>query len=258
MNEKLFAHLEWRTSPLSMAEFLERMRQYVRRLAEVSDVFGVLRITRAPKSHPPIRPEDDDFIDRLIPFAYDREFPHDGLDDRSKPTRHTTAPYGLMISLSTPGPDRNCIWFWLDDGPTGVDSVAATHMYFPASGDLAGMDLAEALFRASVAFWAPAWGWLTASSVGEAGQGIRVGWRTYLGVPALMPRLPAGVLTERVPPGGVLVSLHGDAFDPADPAQIAEAKSIQNSLVREGLLRRKAKAEVPPDSQVIGRGLSAG
>ena len=267
MNAKPFALLEWRSSPLTMAEFLDRMRQYVARLAEVSDVFGALRIVRAPKSHPLIRPEDDDFIDRFIPFLFDRDTPYDGLDKRGRPTRDTTAWWGLNASLQTPGPWREGIWWSLNDGPTAVDGDGSSQgglmVHFPATGDLARSDLAETVFRASVEFWAPAWGWLTAGSFPESEPVlprvdlIRVGWRTYLGVPAMIARLPREARIERIAPGGTLVSLHGDTFDPADPGQTAEAKSIQDSLTRQGLLHRKAKLEWPPDSQIIGRGLRA-
>jgi hypothetical protein len=223
------------------------------RLSQLSDVFEEFKIT-AQRPHALIRPQDEDFVERLIPFAYNSRYPHEGLD-HGRPTPGTTSLYGFSVGLQTPGPVRKSIWFRLNNGGT-VDPSGYLDIQFPDVGVLADPSLAETVFRASVEYWAPAWAWLIRTGpASEQPLPIYVGWRTYLGVPDVIERIPAGSLTERIPPGGMLVSLHGEPYDSKSPDQVAEARSIQDALTRRGLLRRRVWIDLPPDSEVLGRGL---
>jgi hypothetical protein len=128
-------------------------------------------------------------------------------------------------------------------------------------GDWPAEDVIEDALCASIAFWRPGTAWMTTSSFKAAVRidpkdHLVVGWRTYLGrrgrsLPTLQlvtrSVLPRGTLARIVAPGGVLVGLEGECFDPSDPRQRDEAIIIRDGLRPHGLL------ELPKDIDTIGR-----
>jgi hypothetical protein len=198
-------------------------------------------------------PIDHDYIP---PMAYSDR------DAKGRATAASTYPLGIGLPYDVLTPTQSRIRVLASDGDWEKPKARqVVRIGLPETGDpfYRSIAFAESLLRASVDYWKAAWAEINRvafiDAVHPEGDGARIGWRTYIGDPAPIKRLPSDVVSERIAPGGVLVKLRGDAFDPGDPAQIAEARRIRAALVGDGSPGSPNYLRVAPDAEVIGRGL---
>jgi hypothetical protein len=261
--DHLFAISNWWASPLMVGGFLHSIQGYVRALREVAPEFGDLRIVTPTAG--PVRVEVDhpDFLLQMLQIAFDPRSRYTATDSRGRPTMASTAADGFSASfLCGPDGDERFIVRVCDGSRSAAAPVASAAVKSIREGDWEAEGLLEDALCASIAFWRPGTAWMTTNSFKAAVRNdtrdhLVVGWRTYLGrrgrsLPTLQlvtrSALPRGTLARIVSPGGVLVGLQGEYFDPSDPRQTDEAIAIRAGLRPHGLL------DLPRDAETIGRG----
>lgn len=263
MADHLFAISNWWAGPLMVGGFLHSIQGYVRALREVAPEFDDLWIVTPTAG--PVRVEVDhpDFLLQMLQIAFDPRGRYTATDSRGRPTMASTAADGFSASfLCGPDGDERFIVRVCDGSRSAAAPVASAAVKSIREGDWEAEGLLEDALCASIAFWRPGTAWMTTNSFKAAVRNdtrdhLVVGWRTYLGrrgrsLPTLQlvtrSALPRGTLARIVSPGGVLVGLQGEYFDPSDPRQTDEAIAIRAGLRPHGLL------DLPRDSETIGRG----
>ncbi len=261
--------------PMRLGEYAEVVLGYLRTLTKVDPIFAAGKVWVAKKRKSlPFAVDDPDPVSRLVEYMdmpVDRDFnPPLGFSDcdqKGRATPASTYPLGIGFTYHVAVPTEGRIRMLVSDGAWGGAwdrpvSGQIVHVSLPTKGDArySSCDFAEAVLRASVGYWVPSCAEINRNpfldAVGDANDEVRIGWCTYLGQPGAIDRLPADVICERIAPGGALVKLHGDTFDPADAGQIAEAKRIRDAL-RGRSLREPNHLKLAADAEVIGRGLPA-
>jgi hypothetical protein len=263
VTDHLYAISNWWTSPLMMGGFLYSIQGYLRALREVSPDFGNLRIVTATAGPVDVEPDDPEFLLQMLPLAFDPRNRYTATDGRGRPTRASVASDGYSASfLCGPEGDERFSVRVFDGIRPAVAPIASATVKSIRDDDWAAEALIEDALCASIAFWRPGAAWITTNPFKAAVRidprdQVVVGWRTYLGrrgrsLPTLQlvtrSALPRGTLARIVQPGGVLVGLQAESFDPSDPWQIDEALAIRDGLRPHGLL------ELPKDADTIGRG----
>jgi hypothetical protein len=258
----LYATSNWWATPLMLGGFLHSIQDYMRALREVTPEFGQL-ILVSPTSGPThVEVDDPGFLIQMAQLLYDPRIHYTSADSRGRPTDASTTADGYVASFlcGSVGDERFSVR--VSDGSRATDAPIATAVVKSIrDGDPYAEDLIEGSLAASVAFWKPGTAWVSTNPFKAAvrcdsKEHLVVGWRTYLGrcgrsLPTLQlvarSALPRGTLARIVPPGGVMIGLQGEFFDPTDPWQLDEAIEIRNGLRPHGLL------ELPKAVDTIGR-----
>ncbi|MGD0018213.1 MAG: hypothetical protein ABSD62_03080 [Candidatus Limnocylindrales bacterium] len=263
MADHLFAASNWWSSPLMMGGFLYSIQGYIRALREVAPEFGDLRLVTPTTG--PVRVEVDhpDFLLQMLQLTFDPRNRYSSTDSRGRPSMASTAPEGFTASfLCGPEGDERFSVRVCDGSRSAAAPIASATVKSLRDGDWPAEEVIEDALCASIAFWRPGTAWMTTNSFKAAVRidprdHLVVGWRTYLGrrgrsLPTLQlvtrSALPRGTLARIIPPGGVLVGLRSDFFEPSDPDQRSEAIAIRDGLRPHGLL------DLPKDADTIGRG----
>jgi hypothetical protein len=234
--DHLFAISNWWASQLMMGGFLHSVQGYMRALRQTAPEFSNVRVVAPAAGSVRVDVDDPEYLIQMLALAFDPKNRYSATDSR----------FSVRIS---------------DGSRSAAAPVASATVKSIREGDWAAEALLETALRASIAFWRPGTGWITTNSFKAAvrhdsSDHLVVGWRTYLGrrsraLPTLQlvsrSALPRGTLARTVPPGGVLVGLQGDYFDPSDPRQTDEAIAIRDGLRPHGLL------DLPKDTDTIGR-----
>ncbi len=263
MVDHLFATSNWWAGPLMLGGFLNSVQGYVRGLREIAPEFGRLRLI-TPAAGPALLDVDDpEFLIQMLQLTFDPRTRYTATDNRGRPTMASTAPEGFSASfLCGPDGDERFSIRVVDGSRLAAAPIASATVKSIREGDWQAEVLLEDALCASIAFWRPGTAWITTNSFkatvrDDSRDHLVVGWRTYLGrrgrsLPTLQlvtrSALPRGTLARIIPPGGVLVGLQGDSFDPSDPWQTDEAIAIRDGLRPHGLL------DLPKDAETIGRG----
>ncbi len=264
---------------MRLGEFASFACGYLASLAEADPVFrtGTVYAHRLRKSVP-FGLEDPAAEQRLIEFLDkpdDRKYEPPQIfsdrDDRGRTTAASTHPSGMTMVFRSEGSRAEQLQVILHDGNWGPSlDVANAIVDLPEKGSARyrSAEFGEALLRRSVAYLRPSGGWFSRSSfnlaVRSKGDYNLIGWLAYFGWAGVIDHLPGDVQAERIPPGGVLVRLHGSSFDPANPDQdlLHEAFRIRD-LLRGFTPAGQRLGDHPnymasaPNSEIIGRGLPA-
>jgi len=260
--DHLYAVSNWWSSPMMMGGFLHSVQSYLRALRGVAPEFASLRLVTPTSGLVHVEVDDPGFLIQLLQLLFDPRNRYTSTDPRGRPTDASVASDGFVASFLC-GPEgderfsvRVCDGTRLPAGPIASATVKSLR-----KGDWPAEDLLEDALCVSIAFWRPGTAWMATNSWKAAVRGdpkdhLVVGWRTYLGrrgrsLPTLQlltrSALPRGTLARNIRPGGVLIGLRGDSFDPADPLQVDEALAIYDGLRPHGLL------ELPKDADTMGR-----
>ncbi len=263
MAEHLFAISNWWPSQLMAGGFLRSVQGYVRALREVAPEFADVRLVTPTAGPARLEVDDPEFLIQMLQLALDPRNRYSATDSRGRPTMASVAADGFSAAfLCGPQGDERFSVRVCDGGRSAAAPIASATVKSIREGDWAAETLLEDVLCASIAFWRPGTAWITTNSFKAAVRNdsrdhLVVGWRTYLGrrsrsLPTLQlvtrSALPRGTLARIVPPGGVLVGLQGESFDPSDPWQTDEALAIRAGLRPHGLL------DLPKDAETIGRG----
>jgi hypothetical protein len=260
--DHLFAISNWWASQLMMGGFLHSVQGYMRALRQTAPEFSNVRVVAPAAGSVRVDVDDPEYLIQMLALAFDPKNRYSATDSRGRPTTSSVAAEGFAASfLCGPEGDERFSVRISDGSRSAAAPVASATVKSIREGDWAAEALLETALRASIAFWRPGTGWITTNSFKAAvrhdsSDHLVVGWRTYLGrrsraLPTLQlvsrSALPRGTLARTVPPGGVLVGLQGDYFDPSDPRQTDEAIAIRDGLRPHGLL------DLPKDTDTIGR-----
>lgn len=246
-----------------MGGFLHSIQGYIRVLREVAPEFGDLRLITPTAGSVRVEVDDPEFLLQMLRLMFDPRSRYSSTDSRGRPSMDSVAAEGFSASfLCGPQGDERFSVRVGDGSRSAAAPIASATVKSIREGDESAEDDIEDALCASIAFWRPGTAWMTTNSFKAAVRidprdHLVVGWRTYLGrrgrtLPTLQlitrSALPRGTLARIIPPGGVLMGLRSDYFDPFDPMQRSEAIAIRDGLLPQGLL------DLPRDIDTIGRG----
>jgi hypothetical protein len=245
-----------------MGEFLRQAQGFMRALRPIAPDFTEIRLVSPEFGSVPLDVDHPEFLLQLCQLAPDPRVRYGGTDERGRPTMASTSAQGFLITFQC-GP-VNDVRFTVRvfDGHRAMSSPQASAVVKSVREGDAGAELIlEEALCVSAEYWRPGAGSVTSSAFKasvrvDPRDHLVVGWRTYLGrrgrsLPTLQlltrNALPRDSKAAIIPPGGVLVGLSGECFDPFDPCQLDEACAIREGLRPHGLL------ELPKDADTIGR-----
>jgi hypothetical protein len=242
--------------------FLHSVQGYMRALREVSPEFAQLALVSPTVGQKHVEVDDPGFIIKMAQLLFDPHANYTSTDGRGRPTDASVAGDGWTAAFMCGLERRERFMVRVSDGSRSVSApMAGAIVKSLWEADAFAEDLIERALVTSIGFWRPGTAWMTTNAFKAAvrcdsKEHLVVGWRTYLGrcgrsLPTLQlvtrSALPRGTLARTVAPGGVLIGLQGDPFDPADPWQLDEALELRNGLRPHGLL------DLPKDIETIGR-----